>query len=61
MSLPVFSQNEPLGKIMQQYADFRQLPLCKLKFSFDGDAMTSEQSPDDLDMDDENVVDVQIK
>ena len=46
---------------MQQYADFRQQPLSKLQFSFDGEAMTSEQSPDDLDMDDENVVDVQIK
>ena len=46
---------------MQQYADFRQQPLSKLRFSFDGEAMTSEQSPDDLDMDDENVVDVQIK
>ncbi|CAB4024176.1 NFATC2-interacting -like [Paramuricea clavata] len=54
-------KNEPLCKIMQQYADFRQLPLAKLKFSFDGEVMTSEQSPDDLDMDDENVVDVQIK
>ena len=46
---------------MQQYADFRQQPLSILRFSFDGEAMTSEQSPDDLDMDDENVVDVQIK
>ena len=47
--------------MMQQYSDFRQVPLSKLKFSFDGETMTSEQSPDDLDMDDENVVDVQIK
>ena len=54
-------KNGPLGKMMQQYADFRQVPLSKLKFSFDGETMTSEQSPDDLDMDDENVVDVQIK
>jgi hypothetical protein len=46
--------------MMQQYADFRQVPLSQLKFSFDGEAMTSEQSPDDLDMDEENVVDVTL-
>ncbi len=47
--------------MMQQYADFRQVALSKLKFSFDGEVVTSVQSPDDLDMDDENVVDVQIR
>lgn len=45
---------------MQLYAEFRQLPLSKLKFFFDGEKIMPEQTPNDLDMDDENAVDVKL-
>lgn len=53
-------KNEPLGSIMQQYADFRKLPLAKITFIFDGETFTSDQTADDLEMDEDNVVDVRV-
>lgn len=45
---------------MQQYADFRELPLAKIKFLFDGEVITANQTPDDLEMDEDNVIDVRL-
>lgn len=53
-------KNEELGSVMQQYADFRELPLAKIKFLFDGEVITANQTPDDLEMDEDNVIDVRL-
>lgn len=53
-------KNEPLGNIMQQYADFRKLSRARIAFSFDGETISSDQTPNDLEMDEDNVVDVRV-
>ena len=46
---------------MQQYADFRKLSRARIAFSFDGETISSDQTPDDLEMDEDNVIDVRVR
>ncbi|XP_031557318.1 NFATC2-interacting protein-like [Actinia tenebrosa] len=52
------SKSQPLEKLFKEYSEFHQLPRSKLKFLFDGDSLTGSETPVDLDMEDENVIDV---
>lgn len=57
----LFSQTEPLEKLMKAYCEFRRLKRSKLKFVFDGDELSGSETPVDLDMEDEDVIDVRVK
>jgi len=55
------SQTDPLEKLMAAYCEFRKLPRSKLKFLFDGEVLKGSETPLDLDMEDEDVIDVRVK
>lgn len=54
-------KTEPLEKLMKAYCEFRRLKRSKLKFVFDGDELSGSETPVDLDMEDEDVIDVRVK
>ena len=45
---------------MQQYADFRKIDRSRIRFVFDGEDIRANETPEDLDMDEENMVEVVI-
>jgi len=55
------SKTDPLEKLMAAYCEFRKLPRSRLKFSFDGDELKGGETPEQLDMENEDVIDVRIK
>jgi len=55
------SKTDPLEKLMAAYCEFRKLPRSKLKFLFDGEVLKGSETPLDLDMEDEDVIDVRVK
>ncbi|XP_078598702.1 NFATC2-interacting protein-like isoform X1 [Branchiostoma floridae x Branchiostoma japonicum] len=50
-------KSEKLQRIMQEYADFRQLPLSRLHFKFDGESVSPDDTPEDLDMEGGETID----
>ncbi|KAJ7387395.1 Ubiquitin-2 like Rad60 SUMO-like [Desmophyllum pertusum] len=55
------SKTDPLEKLMTAYCEFRKLPRSRLKFSFDGEELKGGETPVQLDMEDEDVIDVRVK
>ncbi|XP_072044484.1 LOW QUALITY PROTEIN: NFATC2-interacting protein-like [Amphiura filiformis] len=53
-------KDRPMREIMAKYSQSSGVALDKLKFLFDGDVIDPSQTPEDLDMDEENAVDVII-
>ena len=53
-------QDQPLREIMAKYSQSCGTPLDKIKFMFDGDVINPNDTPEDLDMDEEGVIDVVI-
>ena len=54
-------QTDPLDKLMADYCEFRKLPRSRLKFFFDGDELKGSETPEQLDMENEDVIDVRVK
>ncbi|CAH1231425.1 NFATC2IP [Branchiostoma lanceolatum] len=50
-------KSEELLRIMQEYAAFRELPLNRLVFKFDGDVISPNDTPEDLDMEGGETID----
>ncbi|XP_019647536.1 PREDICTED: uncharacterized protein LOC109487849 [Branchiostoma belcheri] len=50
-------KSEELSRVMQEYADFRQLPLNRLQFKFDGEVVSASDTPEDLDMEGGETID----
>ena len=46
---------------MTAYCEFRKLARSRLKFSFDGEVLKGSETPDQLGMEDEDVIDVRVK
>lgn len=46
---------------MNEYCKHRNLSRKKVVFSFDGDELNGKETPEELDMEDENVIDVRTK
>ena len=51
-------QNDIFEKLMRQYAEKMNLEMEKLTFYFDGDKLKSLSTPEDVDMDDGDCIDV---
>ena len=51
---------EQLHRIFADYTEFISQPLNRLRFIFDGDPISPGNTPEELDMDEENVIDVEI-
>lgn len=54
-------QTDPLEKLVTAYCEFRKLPRSRLKFLFDGDELKGGETPEQLDMENEDVIDVRVK
>ena len=54
-------QTDPLDKLMAAYCEFRKLPRSRLKFSFDGEELKGSETPEQLDLENEDVIDVRVK
>lgn len=57
----VLSKRAALKDLMERFAEKENLPLEKLIFRFDGDKVDPESTPEDLDMEDDDCIDVNIK
>lgn len=55
------TKTDPLDKLMADYCEFRKLPRSRLKFFFDGDELKGSETPEQLDMENEDVIDVRVK
>ncbi|KAK3751801.1 hypothetical protein QZH41_013263 [Actinostola sp. cb2023] len=54
------SKTKPLESLFVEYSKFRNMERSKLKFLFDGDSLEGNETPEELDMEDENVIDVRV-
>jgi len=59
-TLSSYSQTKPLESLFVEYSKFRNMERSKLKFLFDGDSLEGNETPEELDMEDENVIDVRV-
>lgn len=46
---------------MAAYCEFRKMPHSRLKFFFDGELLKGSETPVDLDMEEEDIIDVREK
>ena len=46
---------------MAAYCEFRKMPHSMLKFFFDGELLNGSETPVDLDMEEEDIIDVREK
>lgn len=46
---------------MAAYCEFRKMPHSTLKFFFDGELLKGSETPVDLDMEEEDIIDVREK
>lgn len=53
-------QTDTLSKVMTAFAAALELPVNKIKFSFDGDPVLPDQTPIDLDMDNDDIIDARL-
>lgn len=54
------SQTDTLGKVMTAFAAVLEVPVGQLQFTFDGDPVSPEQTPSDLDMDHDDIIDARL-
>lgn len=46
---------------MTAYCEYRKLPRSRIKFLFDGEDLKGGETPEQLDMEHEDVIDVRVK
>ena len=51
-------QTDSLQKLIDGYCEKRHLPHNSVRLTFDGDVITSQQTPDSLDLEDDDLLDV---
>jgi len=54
-------KSAPLEKIFQALAEKKKVEPTRVKLMFDGESISPEQTPEDLDMEDEDLIDASIK
>lgn len=54
-------KTDQLEKLMTAYCEYRKLPRSRIKFFFDGEDLKGGETPEQLDMEHEDVIDVQVK
>lgn len=52
---------EPFSSLFKEYAELKQIDLKQLRFEFDGEVLEDDQTPTDLDMEDESLIDVIVR
>jgi len=51
-------RNTPLKKLMQAYCDRQGFQINTIRFMFDGNSVGQDSTPNDLDMEDEDTIEV---
>ena len=51
---------DSLGKAMTAFAAALDVPVNRLQFTFDGDPISPQQTPNDLEMDHDDIVDARL-
>ena len=57
---PAIPQMDPLGKVMTAFAAALEVPVSQLRFTFDGDPVSPDQTPSGLDMDHDDIIDARL-
>lgn len=60
LSLLSLSQADALRKLMTAFAAVLEVPVSQLQFTFDGDPVSPDQTPNDLDMDNDDIIDARL-
>lgn len=55
-----YPQDDPLGRVMDLFAAKIGVPVSGIKFSFDGDPVSAEQTAADLGIEDEDAIDARV-
>ena len=53
-------QMDPLGKVMTAFAAALEVPVSQLQFTFDGESVSPDQTPSDLDMEHDDIIDARL-
>lgn len=53
-------QSDPLQKAMTAFATALDVPISKVKFTFDGDDISPSQTAEDLDLENDYVIDARV-
>eukprot|EP00295_Goniomonas_pacifica_P038290 CAMPEP_0175986236 /NCGR_PEP_ID=MMETSP0108-20121206/50034_1 /TAXON_ID=195067 ORGANISM="Goniomonas pacifica, Strain CCMP1869" /NCGR_SAMPLE_ID=MMETSP0108 /ASSEMBLY_ACC=CAM_ASM_000204 /LENGTH=89 /DNA_ID=CAMNT_0017317365 /DNA_START=82 /DNA_END=351 /DNA_ORIENTATION=+ len=56
-SLPQIKRHTPFKKLMEAYCERLSLSMSNVIFLFDGNRLNATQTPNDLDMEDEDEID----
>lgn len=59
--LLTMNRYESFKKIFERYSQLKEVPLDQIIFEFDGERMSADDKPDDLDMESDSMIDVKIK
>ena len=51
---------DPLGKVMTAFAAALEVPVSQLQFTFDGESVSPDQTPSDLDMEHDDIIDARL-
>lgn len=54
-------KNEPFIEVMKEYSKQANYPIDRLTFEFDGEKLSGKEAPDDLDMEDDSLIDVNVR
>lgn len=54
-------ENTPLGKLMDAYCDRQSIARGSVRFMFDGERISDDQTPAKLDMEDNDVLDAMLQ
>ena len=54
------SQTDTLSKVMTAFAAVLEVPVSQLQFTFDGDPVSPDKTPNDLDMDNDDIIDARL-
>ena len=57
---PPCLQTDALGKVMTAFAAALEVPVSQLQFTFDGDRVSPDHTPTDLDMDHDDIIDARL-
>ena len=56
----VIGMKTPLKKLMEAYCNRQSLQMDQIRFLFDGNRLRETQSPDELEMEDDDVIDAML-
>ena len=53
-------QTDALSKVMTAFAAVLEVPVSRIKFTFDGDPISPDHTPTDLDLENDDIIDARL-